>query len=472
MSAKLSRRALLQAFGVAGASVMTAACTATSSNRRHVEIQPRGEDVRAYGAAGNGDTDDTDAVAAALQAAGPGGQVYFPAGGVFAVSRLPDPLPGMVLFGGATILRRHGNDRLLHIGDTNDVVVEELSFDGNEGEGDLVYVGGSSKGTTISRVTARNAVASGSAGIKIDGAVDTHISDVNVERCYWGIVLAGSCTNVDLSRFSIKKCLSSGVSEGALYLAAVKGAQIVDGSIFENQNTGVYAPGSSSDLTFVAVSSIGNGVDRGADTHYRGFAFTGACSNVRLIGCHAESNRECGFYSWTEIKNFSVAGCTARNNNLGRHAGGHGFELNGEQVSVVGCHASGTNGNATGEGSGFATGGVGVAYSGCVSWDNSWCGFRSAGGRDISYSSCIAKNNSQIGAAIADGFKFDVAASNISLRGCSAYDDQPVKTQGYGVRVSETVANYVITGNMLRGNLSGAIIDDGGPGGSVGNNLT
>jgi parallel beta-helix repeat protein len=420
---------------------------------------------------GNGESDDTDAVAAAFQAAGPGGQVYFPAGGVFAVSRLPDPLPGMALLGGATILQRHGNGRLLRIQDTNNVVVEGLSLDGNDSEGDLLYVGGSSTSTTISRVTATNAGGSGSAGIKIDGALDTRMNDVNVERCYWGIVLAGSCKNVDLSRFSIKKCLSSGVSEGALYLAAVTGAQISNGSIVENQGTGVYAPGSSGDLTFVEVRSSGNGADRGGDTHYRGFAFTETCSNVRLMGCHAESNRECGFYAWTETSNFSVVGCTASNNNVGLHAGGHGFELNGQQVSIVGCQASGANGNETGEGSGFATGGVGVTYSGCVSWDNSWCGFRSASGRNISYSSCTAKNNSRAGAGIADGFKFDVSASNIVLTGCLAYDDQPVKTQGYGIRVSGTVDNYVIMGNVLRGNLSGAIIDDGGPGKSVENNL-
>jgi hypothetical protein len=471
MTANIRRRALLEAVGIAGASTMITACTAGSSSPRHVEIQPRGEDVRAHGAMGNGDTDDTDAVAAAFRAAGPGGQVYFPPGGVFAVSRLPDPLPGMVLFGGATILRRHGNDRLLRISDTNNVVVEGLSLDGNDGEGDLLYVGGSSKDTTISRVTASNAVGSDSAGIKIDGAVDTRISDVNVERCHWGIVLAGSCKSVDLSRFSIRKCLSSGVSEGALYLAAVKGAHIAHGSIVENQNTGVYAPGSSADLTFDAVTSRGNGADRGGDTHYRGFAFTETCSNVRLIGCHAESNRECGFYSWTETSNFSVVGCTARNNNLGLHAGGHGFEFNGQQVSVVGCQSSGTNGDEIGEGSGFATGGVGVTYSGCASWDNSWCGFRSASGRNISYSSCTAKNNSRVSAGSADGFRFDVAAADIVLTGCCAYDDQPVKTQGYGVRVSGTVDNYVITGNVLRGNLSGAIVDDGGPGKSVENNL-
>src|SRR5690349_6570275 len=142
MSAKMSRRSLLKAFGITGASTMAAACTAGLPSSSPVEIQPRGEDVTAYGAAGNGEADDTNAIAAAFQAAGPGGHVYFPPGVTFAVSRLPDPLPGMVLFGGATILQRHGDGRLLHIQDSDNVVVEGLSFNGEDREGDLLYVGG------------------------------------------------------------------------------------------------------------------------------------------------------------------------------------------------------------------------------------------------------------------------------------------------------------------------------------------
>jgi parallel beta-helix repeat protein len=472
MASSLSRRALMGAFGTAGASTLTGACTAAPPDRPPLEIQSRGVDVRSYGAAGNGEADDTAAIAAAFDAAGPGGHVFFPSGGVFAVVSLPDPLPGMVLSGGATIRRSSGAESLLRVRDTDDVVIDGLTFDGNHGEGDLVYVGGSSRNTTIRRVVAKNATESRSTGIRVDGATDSRISDVDVENCYCGIMLGGSCRNVDLSSFAIRNCLSSGVSEGSLYLASVTGAQISHGYIAGNRNSGVYAPGKSSDLTLFSVTAVQNGADEGDELHYRGFVFTETCSNVRLIGCHAESNRECGFYSWTETSNFTVVGCTAYHNNIGMHAGGHGFELNGHEVSVVGCQASGTNGDAAGEGSGFATGGVGVAYSGCISWDNSWCGFRSASGRNISYSSCTAKNNSRVGPGMADGFKIDVGGSDIVIAGCCAFDDQAVKTQGYGVRISGSVDNYVISGNMLRNNLSGALVDDGGQAKVVSSNLT
>jgi hypothetical protein len=256
-------------------------------------------------------------------------------------------------------------------------------------------------------------------------------------------------------------------------LSEVSGAQISDGRISGNRGTGVYAPGGTANVTFVGVTSSDNGqaAQPGNDQYYRGFAFTEDCSDVRMIGCRADSNSECGFYSWIETSNFSLVGCSADGNNIGNHPGGHGFELNGRNVSLVGCESSGTHGTAPEQGSGFATGGSGVSYAGCSSWENHSSGFRSANGKDVTYSSCIAKNNSRENAGAADGFRVDVGSRNVVISGCHAFDDQESKSQGYGTRISGSVDDYVVTGNSLKGNLIGAVLDDGRSNKVIANNL-
>lgn len=104
------------------------------------------ENVRDYGASGNGRADDTQAINAAADAAGPGGEVYFPSGTYLVGSsdRIPMRSPGDGSWDDITWSGENANDTtvLLAGGQTrahfvfqvlgNSVTFQDLTIDGNK----------------------------------------------------------------------------------------------------------------------------------------------------------------------------------------------------------------------------------------------------------------------------------------------------------------------------------------------------
>jgi len=122
-------------------------------------------DVRAYGAVGDGTTDDTTTIQAAIDAAGAGGVVLFPDGTYLITSALSitSTQGGITLQGtgkwNGSIIQKGGNCDMLVIGSlANEVTIRSLTLKGVKG----TYTGD---------------------GITIDDAYRWHLEDVLVDSC-------------------------------------------------------------------------------------------------------------------------------------------------------------------------------------------------------------------------------------------------------------------------------------------------
>jgi hypothetical protein len=142
-------------------------------------------DVTAYGAAGNGSTDDTTAIQAAITAAGAagGGVVYLPQGNYKVSSTLTVPGSGTAIIGVPTE----------QVGTGSMISPSALGFTVFEFTGSWYVL----RDFTIkwNTLTGASGGAAGPIGIWLNGADNTQISNVQVIHAYNGILVeAGGCT--------------------------------------------------------------------------------------------------------------------------------------------------------------------------------------------------------------------------------------------------------------------------------------
>ena len=125
-----------------------------------------GVDVRQYGAAGDGGSDDTAAIRRAIaKAAGKGGVVFFPPG-VYSVSWLePSSASAWHGIAGASILKQRSKSPLLRLRGRNHVSFNGLVFEGRGGrdlnDKGLLVVEGASGGVSFEQCHVRDALGDG-----------------------------------------------------------------------------------------------------------------------------------------------------------------------------------------------------------------------------------------------------------------------------------------------------------------------
>lgn len=186
--------------------------------------------VRAFGATGDGTTDDTAACQAALNAA-VGGQVFLPAG-VYSVNPLYVPIGTRVFGAGlSTVIRRRAatvtnTDSLgaLNVHGTSgshstNVSIESLTVDGNKAN---VTVGGggdpydveaiSLKWADRFRISAVRVINANAEGIDVDDSTDGLITGV------WGIDCGGSAVHLSNGSARVRVTNSYAVGCGATLL--------------------------------------------------------------------------------------------------------------------------------------------------------------------------------------------------------------------------------------------------------------
>jgi|SRR5271157_847873 len=205
----LSRRGFISGTGAAGGMAMHSAPlwdALPASRDPHLEVN-----VRAFGARGDGVSDDTAAVQAAFDAVdGGSGAVFFPPGVYSVSSTLPVPSNTRLYGAGysSTILGMKDNQIILSIADCHRVLVESLRFTGTGRLG----------------VAGRGAIwlAQG----KTAGPRDCRVSNCWIEGVGTSGIVVGNA-----SRCSVSSNVIDGTAEHGIYLSASSGCIVSNNTV-------------------------------------------------------------------------------------------------------------------------------------------------------------------------------------------------------------------------------------------------
>jgi polygalacturonase len=172
--------------------------------------------VRAFGAAGDGVTDDTNAIQAAIDA---GTRLYFPTGTYVVNQLFISDASDVVLYGyGATLMKKAGSvtwTRILDITSSDNIQILGLTFDGNKPHvaGSPQAGCGSIYGTHLTNFLLKD--------LKI---CNSYYGTVNLTDCHYGRITECSFDDIDCgiigmgranSYLDIDRCVfSNGTSEG------------------------------------------------------------------------------------------------------------------------------------------------------------------------------------------------------------------------------------------------------------------
>ncbi|NHC13424.1 glycosyl hydrolase family 28-related protein [Motilibacter deserti] len=174
------------------------------------------KDVTAYGAKGDGVTDDTSAIRRALDALSPGDVLRFPAGRTFVHRDIIKILkPGVTLSGSATLLAPDPMKSDVVI-EADNVTVEGLSFvtkNARERKAEIDQMGltvWSNTGTVLRKVTVNG---SASAGIYVVGSRKFRIEDAVVQNTLSdGIHVTGASSDGTVVRPTVRNTGDDGVA--------------------------------------------------------------------------------------------------------------------------------------------------------------------------------------------------------------------------------------------------------------------
>lgn len=344
-------------------------------------------DVKTYGAKGDGITDDTAAINAAIAdlVIAAGGTLYFPAGtystsgghSITVPCQLRGDGRGTIGAGNgvSTLSLRNGANTSMLLIASKSVTISDLGLYGNKGN-----QAGTSHGIVSSAVTSCSFLA-------IERVwVDSFLSD-GINLSTPGTSLGAALANVE-SRTNTGRGLT--INAGAADCS-------VDHSLFD-QNGASGISVSAAGCQFTAVHSWGNGTLVGAaDTH--GLIMpAGAPGRCRFVGCYFESN-----------------------------------------------------GNATNGGRGAQPRGKGNQFTGCYFYNNRSQGVYAFSCTSNTFTGCDFHNNNLNAAAGANGagILLDTCTA-CAVAGNVFYDDQGVKTQTYGIAEANASNYMTYHGNVSR----------------------
>ena len=188
------------------------------------------QNVRSYGAKGDGTTDDTNAIQAAINA---GNQIYFPAG-TYIVNQLTVTKPaGAVFWGyGATLKKKAGSvtwTRIFEITSSDKIKILGLSLDGNKPN-----VAGSPE--------------QGCGSIYATDVTNFLFQDLKVFNSYYGVSNLKNCHHGD-----IVNCIFDDIDVGILGMDAANSYINIENCTFSNGTSegvsfGIFTPVTSSDF--------------------------------------------------------------------------------------------------------------------------------------------------------------------------------------------------------------------------------
>lgn len=342
--------------------------------------------VRDHGAIGDGTTDDTDAINAAIQAAA-GGVLHFPAGTYMVNARKtvgPMNQPGGVRLDQAcTTLRLDGAATIRAIPNNakNYSTVQVTAADCRI------------EGGTIAGELDQHVGLEGEWGHAVDVTVGAHrltITDTTV-RDAWGdgICIRGAVEDVALVNVTMDHNRRQGLSiidairprvQGGAYLNTVMapGEVGLGCGILVEPN----APGTGGVNTQVTDALITGVVATGNAGAGIGSSSNGSPLTLRVTGCVAAKN-SVGFSVYSHTTNRTVfSDCTAEKNTNP----GFVFDTRSDRIVAQNCVASENGGR------GFESYGTRTQLIGCISRQNTGEGFRLDGANPV-MSNCTAESN-------------------------------------------------------------------------------
>lgn len=388
--------------------------------------------VRAYGARGDGTTDDTAAIQAAIDAActAGGGTVLLPVGTYKTTDRLDVYASGVHLRGdgrGAVIRPTYGTVGAAQIGillcsDASSINPTEIS------------------NLSVSNITIEYASCgpNDAAGLQVNGCRDFVVEVVTVKGD--GVGMGGAKTDGFALAYNsrdgvLKDCVADGLSKPGFYLAQATNIKLANCTSRDNYGTVV---------TSVPGFSLGN------------------ARNVEYVGCTAEGNQgdgwvvgQLGTYSATittlsSQTSFVVTFSQAVGSRIAEHLGVKGASNHYEELEVASVSGSGTTWTVTLASAPSTTLTQGMAIQGY---------FRPP--QNVRWLGCSAVENGRDGIVFGSSLA-GAWSSNITIVGFTAHGH----ATGAGIRAI-AIKDTVITGPMCWGNQTGIVVDDIGAGYSV-----
>lgn len=438
-----SRRQMLARSGVAAAT-LTAAALSTAApayadtkkmSGRHLEGVFYDEggavfNVRAYGATGNGTSDDTSAIRSARAAASSagGGIVYFPAGVYLVSSSIPVTTPGIIFEG---------------VGQSATVITVSSSYpDGdvfafsNLSSADPHHLGftnqsaGGVRKLTITSSTNRT----GGAAIHLASTSNVVIEDVDMSYQFIGINIDGT---------GVLQYINRG------YYAN-----------FSNGGTGIWVNSFGVNDVYINRIIMNSGVTTpkaGLRITQTGAVWASACDFI-----HAENNflvdtPPGGSITWCFLSDCAFDTGISRSMLILPEAGARVLGL-----TFVNCWASSAQ---TYDGCYIGGPVNGCEFIGHRFFTNKGNGLYVAGPvTNVHVDASIATGNQ-------GGYGFLFGTTNFAVQGCQSGPYATLPGQSIGLGVLAGSNNYMITGNFLTGNSSSGLLDSGGPTKVVANNL-
>lgn len=178
-------------------------------------------DVRVYGATGNGTTDDTTAIQAAIDATPSGATLYFPAG-IYAISATLHAATAVRILGDGTEYR--GSTILMTATDTG-----ALSFD------EAVSAPNFNQASAVEHMRVLSWVSHAGGGPGIYALADVHVRNCEIRNFYDGVALGADSNFSRVDGCSFVGCVRAGV-----HLATVNNFSVTR-STFWNGAYGVHA---------------------------------------------------------------------------------------------------------------------------------------------------------------------------------------------------------------------------------------
>ncbi len=307
---------------------------------------------------------------------------------------------------------------------------------------DPIY--GASNNFTISDMTIDQNGAGQAAGTCIGAE---HIKNWVIQNIR---LINGFGQNLDLndcSNIVIENLESSSINV-ATQIVQIRGASydisIVNPNINGGANQGIYVAASSN------VTVLGGSVRNLTGNTSRGIYFDSVSYNCKVIGTNL-------FNMWSGVASGAnqtqVIGCMARNIGIVGLGTGNAFDIDGGTYScIIGCVADNvTEAGLCGEGFGQ------VISNNIVKGAGLGGGFN-----HITYST-IANNVCTNSNAVANPYGIYIMGASIYniIEGNVCTDNQPVKTQTYGIYEAAPADNNIIRNNIVQGNNTTGILKSG-----------
>jgi parallel beta-helix repeat protein len=428
--------------------------------------------VKQYGAVGDGVTDDTAAIKAALTASTQYSTVYFPPGVYIVNDTLNVPHSQMTIMGNSATIQARASYQFEYImlaTNKDGVVISGLTFDANQtnrtsgqtirfmGAGFITCNDCSFLNCTAMNTLGYNnipavglAAAGQSVRCKLDGCRLLNCGGTSGTDASDGIFTSGN-QNV------ISNCIATSCTDTGFVIESSNDSVITGCSAYYCQAGGAIS-NASSDAKYNNIidgltvinwkASNTSGVNVSVPTATTGNLYNSIVSNVTM---YAELGLGYGVGSAIQVRSVgygkpigvTIANCRVLN------ATTQGIYVNGEQVTITGCHISGTTDACIQ----FATGSISNHVTGCTLFGGSY-GIVAVGTASVTTQSNLCQQNG-IGIAATGTSAIYSFMDNVLSASTSRY----AKDSGASLNTVSSIGNGLMVNNASGSATSGSVVN-------------